>query len=139
MFVNTFLCTYSCPHKVLFGNGYEFKLDFNPLLKDFVIKPIFTSVKNLQANDPVEWVYQVILNMLATKDIEKMVFDHIDPWGETLSSIAWAIKKSYHCTIMSTPVQAIFGRDMLFNLAPAVDWRVLTAAKQRQLHIDNGR
>ena len=40
---------------------------------------------------------------------------------------------------MFTPGQAIFGRYMLFNLASVVDWRVVTAAKQRQVDIDNFR
>ena len=40
---------------------------------------------------------------------------------------------------MATPGQAVFGRDMLFNLASVVDWRVVTAAKQRQVDIDNVR
>ena len=37
---------------------------------------------------------------------------------------------------MFTPGQAIFGRNMLLNLASAVDWQVVTAAKQRQVDID---
>ena len=40
---------------------------------------------------------------------------------------------------MATPGQDFFGRDMLFNLAPVVDLRVVTAAKQRQVDIDNVR
>ena len=36
---------------------------------------------------------------------------------------------------MSTPGKYVFGRDMLFNLASVVDWRVVTAAKQRQVDI----
>ena len=58
---------------------------------------------------------------LVTKDLDNKVFDHIDPCGETLASIAWAIKDSYRRTIMATPGQAIFGRYMLFNLASVVD------------------
>ena len=38
---------------------------------------------------------------------------------------------------MATPVQAVFGRDMLFNLASVIDWQVATAAKQLQVDIDN--
>ena len=38
---------------------------------------------------------------------------------------------------MATSGQAVFGRDILFNLASVVDWRVATAAKQRQVDIDN--
>ena len=40
---------------------------------------------------------------------------------------------------MATPGQAIFGIDMLFKLASVVDWKVVTAAKQRQVDIDNVR
>ena len=38
---------------------------------------------------------------------------------------------------MATPCQAVFGRDMLFNLASVVYWRVLTYTKQQQVDIDN--
>ena len=77
--------------------------------------------------------------MLVTKYIDKKVFGYIDPWGKTQSSIAWAIRASYHHTIMATPGQAVFGRYILFNLALVVDWKVSTAAKQRQVDIDNVR
>ena len=40
---------------------------------------------------------------------------------------------------MPKPVQAVFGRDMLFNLASVVDWLVVTATKQLQVDIDNVR
>ena len=66
-------------------------------------------------------MYQVILNMIVTKDLYNKVFDHIDPWGETLAYISWAIRASYHHTIMDTPCQDVFGRDMIFNLASVVD------------------
>ena len=68
--------------------------------------------------------------MLVTKDLNNKVFEYIDPSGENLASIAWAIRASYHCTIMATPGQAGFGRDMLFNLASVLNWRVATAEKQ---------
>ena len=123
----------------MFDNGSELKRDFTPLLKDFDIKPVLTSVKIPQANASVDRVHQVILNMLFTKDLDKKVFDYIDPWGGTLAYIAWAITASYHRTIMATPGQAFFGRDMLFNPTSVVDWRVVTAAKQRQVDIDNIR
>ena len=60
----------------------------------------------------MERVHQVILNMIVTKYIYKKVFDHIDPWGETLPPIALAIRASYHNTILATPGQAVFGRDV---------------------------
>ena len=40
---------------------------------------------------------------------------------------------------MATPVQAVIGRDILFNLESVVDWRVATSAKKIQVDIDNVR
>ena len=77
--------------------------------------------------------------MLVTKDLDNKVFDYIYTWGETLSTISWAIRDSYHRTIMATTCKAVFGRDMFFNLASVIDWRVVTSAKQRQVDIDNVR
>ena len=105
------------------------------MLKVLDIKPVLMSVKNPQSNAPVEQLHHVILNMLSTKDLDKKVFNYIYPRGETLSSIAWAIRASYHHTIMTTPGQAVFGRDMLFKLASVVDWLFSTAVKQSQVDI----
>ena len=138
-FNNTWLCIYPRPQKFVFDNGYDLKRDFTPFIKDFNIKPVLIPVKNHQANAPVERVHQVILNILVTKDIDNKVFDHIYIWGETLAYISWPIRTSYHRTIMATPFQYVFGRDMLFKLTPVVDWRVVTAARQRQVDIDNDR
>ena len=57
--------------------------------------------------------------------------------GVTLASVAWAIRASYHCTLVSTPGQYVFGIYVLFNLTPISDWRVVTVMKQRKVDIDN--
>ena len=75
--------------------------------------------------------------MLVTKDLDKKVFEHIDIWGETPAYIAWTIRASYHHTIMYTPGQAVFFRDMIFNLASVIDQQVITTANQQQVEIDN--
>ena len=82
-------------------------------------------------------MHQVVLNTLVIKYLDKKVFDYIDPWGESLASIAWVIKAYYHHTIMATPGQAVFGRYMIFNFTSVVDWKVITAEKQQQVDIDN--
>ena len=40
---------------------------------------------------------------------------------------------------MATPFQAVFCRDVLFNLASVVDWWVVTAVNKHQVDIDNVR
>ena len=57
----------------MFDNGSEFKRDFTTLLKDLDIKPVLTAIKNPQANTMLERGHQAILNMLATKFLDKKV------------------------------------------------------------------
>ena len=121
----------------MFDNGSEFKLYFTPLLKYFNIKPVLTTIKKLQANAPVKRVYQLTLNMLVTKDLDKKVFDYIYPWCETLVSIAWALRDSYHSTIHAMSCQSVFGIYIIFNLTSVLDWRVITTGKQQQVDIGN--
>ena len=87
--------------EVVCDNSLEFKLYFITLLKDFDIKPRPTKAENLQGNSPVERIYQVVQNMIKTKQLESYKFDHIDPWGEILSSVGWAIRALYHSTFAS--------------------------------------
>ena len=83
----------------------------------------------------MEWVHQVIYNMIVTKYIDSKVFDYIDPCGETLSSVSLEIISLYHRTIGFASGQYIYSRDILFNLASAVDWWVLTDRNQQQFDI----
>ena len=64
----------------MFDNWSDFKLDFYPLLKDFDIEPVLTTIKTPQYSAPVERLHQVILNIIVTKDIFNKVFEYIDPW-----------------------------------------------------------
>ena len=75
--------------------------------------------------------------MCVAQDLYNKVFNYIDPWGETLASIAWTIRASYHRTIHTTSGQVLFARDIIFNLASVVDWQVITASKHQQVDTDN--
>ena len=72
-------------------------------------------------------MHQVILNMLVNNYLYNKVFNYIYPWCETLAYISWSLREAYQRTIMATPVQDVFGRYMILNLASDVDWRVITA------------
>ena len=57
LFDQAWLSRYPRPKKVIFDNGSEFKKDFIPLLKDYAINPTCTTIKNPQANSPVERIH----------------------------------------------------------------------------------
>ena len=139
LFNNTWLCRYPRPREVIFDNGSEFKKNFVVLLKDFDIKPKVTTVENPQGNSPVERIHQVVHNMIKTHELDDYVFDYIDPWGEILSSVVWAIRASYHSTLQATPAQLVFGRDMLFNIRKVINWKLITDRKREQVRRDNDR
>ena len=69
---------------------------------------MLTSIKNPQSNAPVERVHQILNYMFLTKDLNSQTFDYIDPWGEILSSIAWAVRASHHTTFDKNPAQLVF-------------------------------
>ena len=69
--------------------------------------------------------------MFLTKNLKNQIFDYIDPFGEILASVAWAVRASYNSATDATPAQLVFGRDMMFNLAAIVNWKALAAKKQK--------
>lgn len=77
--------------------------------------------------------------MFLTKNLKNQVFDYIDPFGELLASVAWAIRASYNSTTNATPAQLVFGRDMIFNLQTLVDWKALSIRKQKLVDAANLR
>ena len=106
-------------------------------VKGFSIPPVYTLIKKPQANNPVDQVYQVVYNVLFTKNIDRKLWNYIYPLGYILTSIAWAMLSSYHIILLLTHVQAVFGRYVLFNLMSIVDLRVITDIKVQQFYIDN--
>ena len=47
LFNNIWIIRYPRPRNVVFDNGLELKQDFTHLLKDFNIKPVFKTIKNI--------------------------------------------------------------------------------------------
>jgi hypothetical protein len=137
LFNQTWLNRYHRPQKVRFDNGFEFNIDFIPLLKDFGVKPKPTSIKNPQSNAIVERVHQVVGDMLRTHDLNEYDFDEIDPWGPILQDVAYAIRATHHTTTKASPCQLVFGRDMLFNITYTPNWENITAQKQKEIIKNN--
>ena len=139
IFNSTWLARYPRPRKVIFDNGNEFKKDFLPLLNDFAIKPTPTTIKNPRANAILERLHQVLGDMLRTKNLEQYDFDSVDPWGELLASVAWAIRSTHHTTLQASPAQLVFGRDMLLDMKFIADWEAIRLRKQRDVDKNNSK
>ena len=92
-----------------------------------------------QANSPVERIHKVVMNIFTTKNLKGEIFDYVDPWGEILSSIAWAIRASHHSTLGATPAQLVFGRDMIFNMKALINWKAISLKKQMSTDKSNLR
>ena len=133
------LSHYPRPIRCICDNGSEFKKDFKKIIKQFGIKYRPTTVKNPQANGIVERVHGVINDMLRTNDLENHTFDPVDPWGELLANIAWALRSLTHSTLNATPGQLVFNRDMLFDLKYVADWDTIRQRKLKQIQKDNER
>ena len=124
-FNSTWMSRYLRPCRVVFDNCSESKRDLIPLLKDFDIKPVCTTVENSQENGPIERVHQVIHNMIFTKDIKTIKFEYINPLCKILTLVAWSIRASHHSKFYALPAQLVFGRYMIFNLTSVIDWHVI--------------
>ncbi len=62
-----------------------------------------TTKKNPQENSILEQMHQVVANMLWSYDLNNQKLDEIDPFGEYLTNIVWAICCTYHITLEVLP------------------------------------
>ena len=75
--------------------------------------------------------------MLRVYDLRNHEFDTIDSCGPILKNIAYAIRSTYHTTIVASLGQLVFGRDMLFNMPFTADWTKIEKNKQKVTNKSN--
>ena len=98
-----------------------------------------TTNYNPQGNAVLERIHAVVNDMLRTFELEERELDESDPWGEILSSTAFAIRATYHTTLQATPAQLVFGRDMLLPIRINADWDLIKQRKQEEIDRNNRR
>jgi hypothetical protein len=54
-----------------------------------------------------------------------------------IDNAAWAIHSTYHTVLKASPGEAIFGRDMLFDIPFIADWKQIGEHRQRQTDLGN--
>ncbi|OWY90382.1 Rapid-growth-like protein 25, partial [Phytophthora megakarya] len=84
--------------------------------------------KNPQANGVIERVHRTINNKLRTTAISNR-----GEWENCLSSVMFALRAQYHTMTKMSPSQAVFGREMLFDVPSEVDWQRQQKHKELQV------
>jgi hypothetical protein len=60
-------------------------------------------------------------------------------WIDLLTSVAFAIRETFHTTLQATPCQLVFGRDLILDASFTVNRSAIMARKVRQAQIDNAK
>ena len=134
LFNKQWLSRYPRATNVTYDNGSEFKLNFEALCDSCGLKHKPTTIKNPQANAILEHIHQVLGEMMRTSGIdmsETVTPAMIDGY---VVDAAWAVHSIYHIVLKCTPGQAIFRRDMLFDIPFIADWSEI--GQRRQDFID---
>ena len=139
LFNKTWLSRYPRPVEVVCDNGSEFKKDFEALLESYSIKRKPTTIKNPQANAILERVHGVLGDMMRTSDINNQETVDAALIDEFLTNAAWAIRSTHHSVLKASPGQAIFGRDMLFDIPFLCDWSDIGKRRQQLIDKSNAR
>ena len=130
---------YPRPQYLVCDNGSEFKLHLDYLCKQYSVKRKPTTSKNPQANAIIERVHAVFNDMLRTSGLDGS--DDLDAHriDQFITNAAWAIRSTYHTVLKATPGEAIFGRDMLFDIPFIADWSEIGRRRQELVDKNNAR
>ena len=96
---------------------------------------------NPQSNYILERIYQVLGDGMRIFDLENMDIDESDEdqFDEYLTSVAYAIRSSYHQTHGYSPAQLVYGQDMFLPVPVDVNWEAIKQRKQDQICKNNAR
>ena len=110
------LSRYPRPNACIFDNGPEFSSEFRELLLSYGIKPKPTTIKNPQANAFVERIHQTMADAIRSMDLGARPFDDMTI-DAVLQNITFGLRATYHTSLLASPGQIVFGRDMVINAA----------------------
>jgi hypothetical protein len=124
----TWLSRYPRCCYIIYDNGSEFKLNFEP-----------TMVKNPQANAILERLHQVLAQIFCTAELnmaETVTPDDVDVF---LDNTAWAICSTYHTVLKASPGATIFRHNMLFDILFIANWNKIGDYRQCQTDLNTAR
>ena len=99
------------------------------LLKSFGIKQKTATVKKPNTNGIIEHVHGVINDIIRTQELNSRDFEPVNPWGDILVELSWAIRSLYHTMLNTTPGKLVFSIDALFDMQFTPDWKKIRQRK----------
>ncbi len=121
---------------IIYDNGSEFKLNFEYLCITYGIKRKPTTVKNSQANAILEFLHQVLAQMLHTAELDMAKTAMPNDVIVFLNNATWAICSTYHTVLKASPGTAIFGCNMLINIPFIANWNKIGDYRQCQTDLN---
>jgi transposase InsO family protein len=134
----TWFTRHPLPQRMILDRGTEFMAEFARMVKNdygLKLKPITT--RNPQANAIIERVHQTIGNIIRTFNVPAM--DSNDLWTGTLAATMFAARATHHTTLQASPMQLVFGRHAILNIAHMTDWEHTRQRKQAQINENDPR
>ena len=65
--------------------------------------------------------------------------DNDDPWSDILAAVMAAARSTYSMTTQATPMQLVFGRDVIINTKFIADWDYIRQRKQNNNERENAK
>jgi hypothetical protein len=139
IFDSYWLARYPRPRQCGFDNGSEFKWLFKELCENYGLEQKSTTSYNPQGNSIIERVHQVLGDSLRTFQLQEQELAVVNPWEPFMTSVAYAVRSTYHTTLEATPGQLVFGRDMILPIRFKADWARIASRKQTIIDQSNKR
>ena len=132
------LSRYPWPTKVISDRGGEFMAEFRQELEDnYGITKRTITTRNPQANAILERAHQTIGNIIRTFSFGDL--EEKDPWSGILSAAAFSMRATVSTTTEKSPMQLVYGRDAILNIAHTADWSRIKKRKQALIKKNNQR
>ena len=94
---------------------------------------------NPPSNAILEWINQVLENLLRTFNIKYTYDDKDDPYSRILAAPAFTIFSTENGSKCYIPCELVFLRDMILPIKDKADWELIRQKKHMQINKDNNQ
>ena len=121
----TWLYRHPRPIEITYDQGKEFighKFRKSLIETEYVITEKPSTSVNPMSNAILEWIHQVLGNLVRTFKIQQTYVDNNDPWTGILDAAAFSIRSTTSRKKVYSPGQLIFRRDIIPPIKHRVCW-----------------